>query len=149
MFSPDRDSMRRFFMESWRKARRNQPVDPLEHRIAQVIREHPEYHGLLEMPDTALGRDYHPEGGETNPFLHLSLHLAILEQLETDRPKGVRARYLRLVKSEGGAHEAEHVIMECLSRGLQESAQSGQPPHERSYIACLEHLGSKGHGRTP
>jgi hypothetical protein len=143
MFSQDRDSMRRYFLEAWRKARSADPLEPLEREIVEVIREHPEYHALLESPDTALGRDFLPESGETNPFMHLSLHLAIHEQVGTDRPAGVRNIYQRLVTSAGDAHEAEHRIMECLAQGLWESQRSGLPPSEKSYIECLERLAGK------
>jgi len=143
MFSQDRDSMRHFFLETWRKARSDESLEPLEHRIAEVIRAHPEYHALLEAPDTTLGRDYVPEDGETNPFLHLSLHLAIHEQVGTDRPTGMRNIYQRLVTSLGDAHEAEHRIMECLAQSLWESQRNGLPPNEQSYIECLQRLATK------
>jgi hypothetical protein len=149
MFSQDRDRMRRYFLDAWRKARNGEPLAPLEHQIAEIIREHPEYQALLEAPDTALGRDYLPDGDETNPFLHLSLHLAIHEQVGTDRPTGFRDLYQRLVKSAGDAHEAEHRIMECLTRGLLESQRSGLPPSEQSYITCLEQLAERGRRRSP
>jgi hypothetical protein len=148
MFSQDRDAMRRYYLEAWRKARSGKPLAPLEHRIAEMIREHSEYHALLEDPDTAIGEDYAPESGQTNPFLHLSLHLAIHEQVGTDRPAGVRDIYQRLVTSVGDAHEAEHRIMECLAQGLWESQRSGLPPSEQSYIECLERLTTNGRRRS-
>jgi hypothetical protein len=144
MFSQDRDNMRRYFVDAWRKARSGEPLEPLERQIAETIRAHPEYHTLLEAPDAALAREYFPEGGETNPFLHLSLHIAILEQVGTDRPAGVRALYQRLVRSAKDAHEAEHRIMECLAQGLWEAQRSGLPPNERTYVECLERLADQG-----
>jgi hypothetical protein len=140
MFSQDRDSMRLFFLQAWRKARSGEPLEPLESRIAEVVREHPEYHTTLAAPEAALGRDYLPEDGETNPFLHLSLHIAILEQVGTDRPAGVRGLYQRLVTTAGDSHEAEHRIMDCLARFLWESQRTGLPPDERAYVECLERL---------
>ena len=148
MFSQDRDSMRRYFLEAWRKASDGEPLDPLEHRIAEVVREHPEYHALLGAPEKAMGRDYLPEDGETNPFLHLSLHIAILEQVGTDRPTGVRDLYLRLVGLSADAHEAEHRIMDCLARGLWEAQRSGLPPDERAYVKCLESLAGQHHKKV-
>jgi len=148
MFSQDRNSMRRYFLEAWRKARGGEPLDPLESQIAEVIRGHPEYHSLLEAPEKAMGRDYLPEDGETNPFLHLSLHIAILEQVSTNRPTGVRDLYQRIARSVGDAHEAEHRIMDCLARRLWEAQRSGLPPDERSYVECIERLADQGRTRT-
>ena len=148
MFSQDRDSMRRYFLDAWRKASSGELLEPLESQIAEIIREHPEYQALLETPDAAFARDFHPDGGETNPFLHLSLHLAIHEQVGTDRPPGVRGLYQRLVRSAGDAHEAEHRIMECLARSLWESQRSGLPPNEQPYMECLERLAGNARKRS-
>ena len=147
MFSHERDSMRRYFVEAWRKHRSGEVLEPLEQQIVQVIGEHPEYHPLLEAPDMALGREYLPEGGETNPFLHLSLHLAIRDQVGMDRPEGVRELYLRLIKSAGDTHGAEHRIMECLAEGLWDAQRMGLPPEERSYLECLQRLAGQRHTR--
>ena len=43
------------------------------------------------IPSASLDRDWAPKGGETNPFLHLSLHLAVAEQLAIDQPAGIVA----------------------------------------------------------
>ena len=138
MFSQDRSSMRRYFVDSWRRAGEGTPLEPLEAQIAQVIREHPEYHTMLENPDAALSREFFPEDGESNPFLHLSLHIAIQEQVGTDRPPGIRALYQRLAAA-SDAHEAEHQIMECLARSLWEAQREGCPPDEMAYLECVKH----------
>lgn len=138
MYSQDRDSMRRHFFEAWRKSRDGAPLDPLERRITEVIREHPEYQALLEQPEVTLARDYPPESGETNPFLHMSLHLAVLEQVATDMPTGTRDLYLELAKSVGDTHRAAHRVMECLAKSLWQAQREGLPPDEQSYVACLK-----------
>lgn len=140
MYSQDRDSTRRYFMDAWHKSCHGAPLEPLEHQIAEVIREHPEYQTLLENPDIALGREYLPEDGDTNPFLHMSLHLAILEQVGTDRPTGVRDLYLRLTEAIGDAHKATHGIMECLAESLWKAQRDRLPPDEQAYLACLAML---------
>lgn len=137
MFSQDRGDLRRIFLEAWRKAREGAPLQPLEQQIAALIREHPEYHPLLEDPQTALDRDFPPEAGEGNPFLHLALHVAILEQVSTDRPPGIRDLYQRLVSSAGDAHAAEHRILECLAAALWEAQRGGGVPDEQAYLECL------------
>lgn len=140
MFTQDRDTLRRFFQEAWRKARTGEAMEPLEEQIAAVARHHPEYHPLLEGGEEARMREYPPEAGETNPFLHLSLHVAILEQVGTDRPPGVRAAYQRLVRGTGDAHEAEHRIMDCLAEAIWTAQREGRAPDEGSYLECLQRL---------
>jgi hypothetical protein len=147
MYSQDRDSIRRQFLEAWRKAVAGESLEPLEDQIAQVIRAHQEYHPLLESPESALSREFFPEDGETNPFLHLGLHLAVLDQVGTDRPPGIRAHYQRLAAAAGDAHEAEHRIMECLAQSLWEAQRSGRPPDEGGYLACVECLAPPGRAR--
>ena len=87
----DRSGLRRLYVEAWRKHRAGRPLEPLEHQIVTVIEQHPEYHALLEDEAEALGRDFTPEAGQSNPFLHMGLHLAIREQAATDRPAGIAA----------------------------------------------------------
>ena len=65
------------------------------------------------------------------------LHLALLEQLATDRPAGIRAHYQRIVQRSGDAHEAEHLAMECLVQALWEAQRDGRAPDEESYLNCL------------
>lgn len=142
MFTQDRDGMRRFFIDAWRKARGGSPLEPLEHQIAGLVHNHPEYQALLEAPDVALSRDFPPEGGEGNPFLHLSLHLAILEQVSTDRPPGILTAYRRITARTGDSHQAEHQIMECLAQALWEAQRAGRPPDEPAYLECVQRLAS-------
>ena len=79
-----------------------------------LIALHPEYHPILEAPQRHLDRDWHPEGGEANPFLHLSLHLAVAEQLAIDQPPGIRAQFDRIRAARGDEHAALHALLECL-----------------------------------
>ena len=132
--------MRRFFIDAWRKARAGEPLQALERQIAEVVREHPEYQGLLTDTAHVEDKDFPPEAGQTNPFLHLGLHLAILEQISTDRPPGVRALYQRISAKTVDTHQAEHAMMECLALGLWEAQRAGREPDETAYIECLRRL---------
>ena len=114
-------------------------LDPLETQIAAVIADHPEYHALLQDQDQAMTRDFTPEGGQTNPFLHMGMHLAIQEQIATDRPAGIRTHYQQLTRRLGVV-DAEHAIMECLGRSLWEAQQNNNLPDERAYLRCIENL---------
>lgn len=140
MFSTDRETLRRYLASAWHKAEAGAPLEPLERQIAALVREHPEYQPLLADPEVAIERDFAPEVGESNPFLHLGLHLALLEQVTTDRPPGVRDQYQRLVQRAGDAHTAEHLAMECLAQALWEAQRTQRQPDEAAYLECLARL---------
>lgn len=143
LFSNNREDLRRQFVEAWRKAREGKPVTALEDQIASVVAAHPEYHAMLEQGEDAIGREWTPEQGETNPFLHLGMHIVIREQLSTDRPPGIRAAYDALVNSLGEPHAAEHEMLECLGATLWEAQRSGQMPNEVAYLKCVRERGRK------
>ena len=140
MFGQDRDEIRRSYLTAWQKACAGEELDPTEQAIADVVAKHPEYQALLSDPDTALAKDYTPEQGETNPFLHMGLHLALREQVGTDRPTGIRPLHARLASRLGDEHEAEHRMMECLGEALWEAQRSGRAPDEGAYLECLKGL---------
>jgi hypothetical protein len=135
-----RDDLRRMYLEAWRKFSAKQPLEPLEAQLAAVIAEHPEYIGFLESGDTALGADFTPEGGQGNPFLHMGLHLAIREQVATDRPKGIAAIHQKLAARLGEAHAAEHAMLEPLAETIWEAQRSGILPDEQRYLERLKTL---------
>ena len=140
LFGQDRNQLRHFYCEAWRIHCAGGPLDPLQTQIVSVIRQHPEYHPLLEKPDTALQREYLPETGESNPFLHMAMHLAIQEQISTNRPHGIRELYSTLLTKNGDAHQLEHRMMECLAEMLWQAQRDGEMPDEQSYRACIEAL---------
>lgn len=117
-------------------------MEPLEAQIADVIAMHPEYHATLEDPQRALAADYTPEGGQSNPFLHMGLHLAVRDQIATNRPAGIRAVFEAIARKLGEAHDAEHAMVECLAQALWEAQRAGQPPDEQAYLERLKQLAS-------
>ena len=137
MFNPTRDQARRFFVDAWRKRAASLPATPLETLAADLVALHPEYRGLLEEGDRALAREWTPEDGQTNPFLHLSLHLAIEEQLSIDQPPGIRKAFDGLMARLGDRHEALHAILECLGETVFRSARNGTPPDGEAYLECV------------
>jgi hypothetical protein len=137
VYGTDRDAMRRVFVEAWRKAGAGEPLRPLERLVAEVVAEHPEYQSFLAETDAGIGRDFPPELGDTNPFLHMGLHIGIREQLSVDRPPGMAALYRRIRLRTGDAHAAEHRIMECLAQSLWEAQRAGAMPDEDRYLDCL------------
>ncbi len=140
LFGQDRDQLRRFYCQAWEARREGRPLEPLQAQIVAAIEQHPEYQPLLEDTDQALGREYLPEAGETNPFLHLGMHLAIQEQVGTDRPTGIRELYSRLLRKTGDSHEVEHKLMDCLAEMIWRAQKDGQAPDEQQYLACIRSL---------
>lgn len=136
MFNPSREQARRFFCESWRKHRERLVLEGAEATAADLIAEHPEYHALLEDPRAAVEREFTPEGGQMNPFLHLSLHLAIAEQISIDQPPGIKAAYFALRRTLE-VHDAEHAIMECLGEALWRAQRNNAPMDGEAYLDCV------------
>ncbi|MDR2000056.1 MAG: DUF1841 family protein [Zoogloeaceae bacterium] len=137
MFTPSREQARRFLADAWQKRRANLPASALEIMAADIIALHPEYHALLAESDSALTREWTPEQGEANPFLHLSLHLAIEEQLSIDQPPGIRAIYEQLLTKRADRHAALHAILECLGETIWRASQDHAPPDSNAYLDCL------------
>ncbi|MDH5513112.1 MAG: DUF1841 family protein, partial [Gammaproteobacteria bacterium] len=114
----DREQTREVFFRAWRAHHEGRPLEGVEKLIVQVLLRHPEYHPVLENSEMARGRDFFPESGETNPFLHLGMHIAIEEQLSLDQPRGVRACYQALLEKMPDDHAVQHRFMECLGEML-------------------------------
>lgn len=138
IFGQDRRELRKMYADAWRKHLAGQPLSPLEAQIAAVIAEHPEYHDAIS--DDDLDRDYTPEGGRTNPFLHMALHLGIREQVATDRPRGVAGIHRNLRARHGDLHAAEHLMIECLAETLWEAQAANRVPDESLYLERLRRL---------
>jgi hypothetical protein len=122
-----RDQLREMYRAAWRKFRTQQTLSPLEKQIVAVISEHPEYRVIIESAAADLA-NYSPRSGQLNPWLHMGLHLAIREQVSTNRPAGIAEVHARLAASAGGAHEAEHRMLETLAEAMWEAQRSGRPP---------------------
>jgi hypothetical protein len=138
IFDQDRNELRRMYADAWRKRVESLPMSPLETQIAAVIEQHPEYEQAIT--DDDLDRDYTPEGGRTNPFLHMGLHLGIREQVGTDRPAGIAKLYRDLVSRMGDSHAAEHQMIECLAETLWEAQSQNVAPDEARYLERLRRL---------
>lgn len=137
MFTPSREQARRFLADAWAKRCAGLPATPLEILAADIVALHPEYHELLAGGEEALSRGWTPEQGETNPFLHLSLHLAIEEQLSIDQPPGIRAACEELIKRRGDRHAALHAVLDCLGETVWRANRDNAPPDGAAYLDCL------------
>jgi hypothetical protein len=146
MFNPSREQARRFLFDAWRRYQTGEPLSGLEQVAVEVIAEHPEYHALLEDPGRNVDRDFGPDAGVMNPFLHLSLHLAVREQLAIDQPPGVRAEHERLTQELRSAHDASHALLECLGETLWQARRLGGAPDGVLYLDCLRRRGRRSEG---
>lgn len=136
MFTPSSHDVRRFFCEAFRKQRAGEILSPMDAIAADWIARHPEYAGVLADAEGAIARDYSVESGQANPFLHLSMHLSITEQVSIDQPPGIRAAHDSLVMHLG-EHEAHHQIMECLGEMIWTSQRNGTAPDGAAYVECV------------
>ncbi len=142
LYGSDRDGLRRAYVDAWSKSRAGQPLEPLERLLAEVVAEHPEHHALLESPG-ALACDFPPEAGQSNPFLHMGLHVAVREQLATDRPPGLRRLYADLLPRFANAHQLDHALMDCLAETLWDARRAGAAPDETRYLARVRRIGAR------
>ncbi len=137
MFQPSQHDVRRFFCETFTRQRDGLPLDAMQGQAAPWVDEHPEYHAELADADAAVAASYRVEEGRTNPFLHLSMHLSIAEQVSIDQPTGIRQAVQLLAAKRNSLHAAHHEVMECLGDMLWRSQRSGLPPDGQAYIDAV------------
>lgn len=137
MFNPTRDQAREFLFDLWARHREGAALTPLERMALAIVLEHPEYHAILEDRERYADRDWKPEGGETNPFLHLQMHLAIEEQVSIDQPPGIRAAVGALARRHGSEHDARHDVMDCLAEMIWNAQRHGATFDNAAYLDCI------------
>ena len=137
MFNPSRNEVREFFFAVWSKSRSGEALTGLETMALAVVMEHAEYHPVLSDPARYRDREWTPEGGETNPFLHLSVHLAIEEQLSIDQPPGIRAIVSALERKLDSPMQARHAVMDCLVEQVWQAQRNGVAFDNAAYLDCL------------
>lgn len=138
MFNPSRTEARQFFFDTWQKYQFREVLSDMETIALEVMLQHPEYHTILNDSESYLQKDYPPEMGDTNPFLHMSMHVAIREQLAIDQPIGIRTKFLQLCKLTQDEHAAAHYTMECLAETLWQSQRTQSAPDAAVYLNCME-----------
>ncbi len=143
IYGSDRAALRRTFAEAWRKHLDGVALEPLQARIVDVVAAHPEFRRVVEDP-ASLERDFAPHDGRVNPFLHMAMHLALVEQRALDRPVGIVRALQSLERRLGDAHAAQHAAMECLGQALWQAQRAGTAPDEASYLECLKARARRG-----
>lgn len=136
IYTQDRAQQRKFLANAWQKYLDKQILEPLEDQLSQVIKIHPEYHSLIKDIES----DYFPEQGETNPFLHINLHLSLREQLSINQPPGIQEIYQTILGKNQDPHEAEHQMMECIAEMIFSAQKSNTPMNHQAYIQCLKSI---------
>lgn len=144
IFGQDRDELRRMYSDAWTSAKQGAVLSPLAAQIVRVIEEHPEYQSFIER--SSIGLEFLPEQGQSNPYLHMGLHLAVREQLATNRPAGIREVFEQLAKASGDPHAAEHAMLECLAESLWDSQRNQALPDEALYLERLRQLPKRWSG---
>jgi len=140
LFSDERDKLRQLFFDAWKKYLNKQTLIPLEQQVVDVILLHPEYHTMLANKDKFLDKDYTPDMGQTNPFLHMSLHLGIIEQVSTNRPKGIQSLYQHALTRFQDPHIVEHKMIEVLAQAMWEMQRSQSMMDETVYLDKLKQV---------
>jgi len=139
IFGNDRNQLRQAYIDAWVKAQQQLPMTALEQQISDVIAIHPEYHSMLTPKnDSLLEKEYLPEMGESNPFLHMGLHLGVRDQLATNRPVGITALFQKIITKMSDPHQAEHIFMETLAESIWLAQRNNQAPDEAKYLNMLK-----------
>jgi len=133
MFGTDRNQLRQMYKNAWEKFQQQLPLSALDIQIVEIIKQHPEYQDFV----LQLDKDFLPESGQTNPFLHMGLHLGLREQINTNRPAGIANIFQKLQVIKGSSHDAEHSMIDCLAEAMWSSQVNNQPPDETAYLDCL------------
>ncbi len=139
----NRNQMRAYFRTAWKKYSERMPTEPIETIIGEVVSIHPEYQTMLESDHDDLDKDYQPESGQANPFLHMGMHISLREQLNSDRPAGIQLLYKKILMKTADIHETEHLIMDCLGESLWRAQRNAQLPDENAYLDCIKRVFDK------
>lgn len=140
MYTNNRNAYRQTFFDAWQKYKKKLPLEAVEAQLIKIILLHPEYHSLLEQPRAYQHQEF---SLEENPFFHMSIHLAIHEQINTDRPAGINEIYKTLLEKYADTHQVEHYMMQCLAQLMWQAQQDGSMPSDEEYLKAL------GSGLTP
>jgi hypothetical protein len=143
VYAQDRKQIREVFFRAWQRHLNRQPLEGIELMVAAVALRHPEYHALLASAEANEDRDFLAQAGETNPFLHMGMHIAIEEQLSIDQPGGIRAYYQTLLKQGPDEHTAQHRMMDCMGEMLWQAGRNQSAPDPGLYLDCLARLCGK------
>lgn len=139
MFDISTQGVRLFLAEVWRK-RFSLHLQPIEVMTLKIINAHPQYHHILENIDSYLNKNWSALSRDSNPFLHLSLHLSLQEQVSIDQPPGIAVIHQKLCDRYGNWLEAEHQMMDALLELLSNVGLSNKDFDMNMYLDRLKQL---------
>ncbi|WP_139057187.1 DUF1841 family protein [Candidatus Ichthyocystis hellenicum] len=137
MFMPSRNESRLFFFNTWAKMSTHETLLGLEEKASAIIVQHPEYHTILNQPHLYLEYEFVPK---PNPFLHLSLHLTITEQIDTNQPHGISSLFNKLYEKSPDEHTAKHAVLEVLEEELWHVIHNQKEFDPQHYLQCISSL---------
>ena len=136
MFTSDRSKQRQYLKQAWEKYTSQEQLEPLELQLSKIVEQHPEYQNLIKNLDS----EYFPEQGNTNPYLHINLHLTLQDQITMDQPKGIRDIHSQLIVKIKDAHEVEHMMMEHIAEMIFNAQKNNAAFDIDGYIQALKSL---------
>lgn len=137
LYNPSRDQARQFLFDAWAKFQLQQTLTDLEKIAVEVIQMHPEYHAIFSSPEKYMHQQYFPEMGETNPFLHITLHLSVVEQISINQPIGITPIYDKLRQKYSDTHTAYHDVIDCLAETIWHAQRNNEPLDSAYYLKLL------------
>jgi hypothetical protein len=137
LYNPSRDQARQFLFVAWANFKKNLSLTDLEKIAVEVIQMHPEYHVVFDSPERFMHQQYFPEMGETNPFLHITLHLSVIEQISINQPIGITQVYDKLRQRHNDTHLAYHDLIDSLAETIWQSQRNNEPLNSERYLILL------------
>lgn len=137
LYKPTRDQARQFLFDAWAKFKKESSLTDLEKIVVEVIQMHPEYHAVFNAPERFMHQQYFPEMGETNPFLHITLHLSVIEQITINQPIGISQIYDKLRQQHNDTHHAYHDLIDCLAETIWQAQHNNEPLDSEHYLNLL------------
>jgi len=118
-------------------------MDESESGIAKILLDHPEYEEIFEDTEILDGREF-DAGTSGNPFLHISFHKMVDDQLASGRPEEVRF-FLESMEDKGyDRHEIVHALMKilvCLISDAMKNQKSLDVNHYRRLLVRYGNIG--------
>jgi len=123
---------RRAVREVWARREVREQLDPPARRLLELLEAHKEYRAYWEGAEP---------GADENPFLHVSYHQVLNDQLDSGEPPEAAEAVERLEGQGLGDHEAQHEVMRVLIRELLDMVNRRGPFDAERYREHLRQLG--------
>lgn len=112
-----------------------------EYRIAAILLAHPEYEDVYEDTEILDGREF-DTGSEGNPFLHVSFHQMIEDQLASGNHKEL-SFFVEVMENKGyDRHEIIHAVIKILIRMLSDAINNNKSIDVNRYKRLLTRFGN-------